>query len=86
MESVLADLQEYTRTLDSELLELINKDYADFVNLSSNLVGLDKVLNDLRKPLFSFKDEILVIMRNRVVTNRKFEEVWKKILHYLKLS
>ena len=33
------DLTLYMKSLQSAMIELINKDYADFVNLSSNLVG-----------------------------------------------
>lgn len=33
------------------MIELINRDYADFVNLSGNLVGLDKAIVDLKEQL-----------------------------------
>ena len=33
------------------MIELINEDYADFVNLSTNLVGLDKGIVRLTEPL-----------------------------------
>ena len=35
------ELDEYLRLLKNALIELINQDYADFVNLSTNLVGKD---------------------------------------------
>ena len=38
IECLRDDLEAYYRTLKSAMVELINKDYADFVNLSSNLV------------------------------------------------
>ena len=38
IECLRDDLDAYYRTLKSAMVELINKDYADFVNLSSNLV------------------------------------------------
>ena len=38
IECLREDLDSYFRTLKSAMVELINKDYADFVNLSSNLV------------------------------------------------
>jgi hypothetical protein len=60
LENVLIDLNEFATSLDNELLDLINKDYADFVNLSSNLVGIDKVLSDMKKPLASIKEEVNV--------------------------
>jgi len=59
LESLLNDLKLYSQALDNQLVELINKDYADFVNLSSNLVGVDKILLEIRKPLAQMKNEIL---------------------------
>ena len=38
IECLREDLEAYFRTLKSAMVELINKDYADFVSLSSNLV------------------------------------------------
>ncbi len=38
VECLRRDLDIYYRTLKSAMVELINKDYADFVNLSANLV------------------------------------------------
>jgi len=34
------DLEEYLKSLKHALIELINQDYADFVNLSTNLVSV----------------------------------------------
>jgi hypothetical protein len=38
--------------------DLINKDYPDFVNLSTNLVDLDKSINALKLPLEAIKNEV----------------------------
>ena len=35
-----ANLDDYLKSLKHALIELINEDYADFVNLSTNLVGM----------------------------------------------
>lgn len=48
------------------MIELINKDYADFVNLSSNLIGLDKAINGIQVPLGQLKEEVLVCWNLRV--------------------
>ena len=40
IECLRQDLDSYYRTLKGAMIELINKDYADFVNLSSKLVSL----------------------------------------------
>ena len=42
------------------MIELINRDYVDFVNLSGNLVGLDKAIANLQEPLVVIESEILV--------------------------
>eukprot|EP01091_Cochliopodium_minus_P003167 TRINITY_DN13002_c0_g1_i1.p1 TRINITY_DN13002_c0_g1~~TRINITY_DN13002_c0_g1_i1.p1 ORF type:complete len:284 (-),score=86.15 TRINITY_DN13002_c0_g1_i1:55-906(-) len=56
--SVLKDLENYGNHLNSQLIELINKDYADFVNLSGNLVGIDKVVRELIDPLSNIEKEV----------------------------
>jgi len=48
------------KELKTELVELINSDYADFINLSTNLNGVDRMMEDLRKPLDRMKDDAVV--------------------------
>eukprot|EP00052_Salpingoeca_macrocollata_P026051 m.240286 g.240286 ORF g.240286 m.240286 type:complete len:393 (+) comp22521_c0_seq6:181-1359(+) len=55
------DLSEYLTGLKGAVVELINKDYADFVSLSSNLVGLDRAIARLAQPLESLREEVLAI-------------------------
>ena len=54
------DLGVYLKILRSAMIELINKDYADFVNLSSNLIGLDKAINNLEIPVGQLREEVMV--------------------------
>lgn len=42
------------------MIELINRDYADFVNLSTNLTGLDRLIEALKTPLGQLREEVLV--------------------------
>nr|XP_060497084.1 conserved oligomeric Golgi complex subunit 2 [Panthera onca] len=60
LEELRGDLELYYRLLKTAMVELINKDYADFVNLSTNLVGMDKALNQLSVPLGQLREEVLV--------------------------
>ena len=60
LEILRDDLGSYLKVLRSAMIELINRDYADFVNLSSNLVGLDKAISNLQEPLSVIHSEILV--------------------------
>ncbi|GAB5578377.1 conserved oligomeric Golgi complex subunit 2 isoform X1 [Prionailurus iriomotensis] len=59
LEELRGDLELYYRLLKTAMVELINKDYADFVNLSTNLVGMDKALNQLSVPLGQLREEVL---------------------------
>ncbi|XP_043932010.1 conserved oligomeric Golgi complex subunit 2 [Protopterus annectens] len=59
LEELRDDLELYYKLLKTAMVELINKDYADFVNLSTNLVGMDKALNQLSVPLGQLKEEVL---------------------------
>lgn len=60
LETLRDDLGIYLKVLRSAMIELINKDYADFVNLSSNLNGLDKAITGIQVPLGQLKEEVLV--------------------------
>ncbi|KAM9316008.1 conserved oligomeric Golgi complex subunit 2 [Gastrophryne carolinensis] len=59
LEDLRDDLEVYYRLLKNAMVELINKDYADFVNLSTNLVGMDKALSQLSVPLGQLREEVL---------------------------
>ena len=48
------------KELKTELVELINSDYADFINLSTNLNGVDRMMEDLKKPLDRMKGDAIV--------------------------
>jgi len=43
LEELREDLELYYKLLKTAMVELINKDYADFVNLSTNLVSLTEL-------------------------------------------
>lgn len=64
LETLRDDLGVYLKVLRSAMIELINKDYADFVNLSSNLIGLDKAINGIQVPLGQLKEEVLQVKLN----------------------
>lgn len=51
MDELIYDLNGLTKVLQSELVTLINNDYAQFISLSWNLVGVDKMINDINTPL-----------------------------------
>ncbi|XP_067876296.1 conserved oligomeric Golgi complex subunit 2 [Heterodontus francisci] len=59
LETLRDDLELYYKLLKTAMVELINKDYADFVNLSTNLVGMDRALNQLTVPLGQLREEVM---------------------------
>ncbi|XP_014249061.1 conserved oligomeric Golgi complex subunit 2 [Cimex lectularius] len=61
LETMRDDLGVYLKVLRSALIDLINKDYADFVNLSSNLIGLDKAIKKIQTPLGQLREELLQV-------------------------
>lgn len=61
LEKMRDDLGIYLKILRSAMIELINKDYADFVNLSSNLIGLDKAIENLEGPLGQLREEVMQV-------------------------
>ncbi|KAL6266886.1 hypothetical protein P5V15_003714 [Pogonomyrmex californicus] len=61
LETMRDDLGMYLKLLRSAMIDLINRDYTDFVNLSSNLIGLDKAINDLQAPLGQLREEVMQV-------------------------
>ncbi|KAG3257879.1 conserved oligomeric Golgi complex subunit 2 isoform X4 [Ictidomys tridecemlineatus] len=92
LEELRDDLELYYRLLKTAMVELINKDYADFVNLSTNLVGMDKALNQLSVPLGQLREEVLSLRSSvsegiRAVDERmsKQEDIRNKKMCVLRL-
>lgn len=54
-------LFQYFRLLKTAMVDLINKDYAEFVNLSTNLADLDKAIEQLKPPLIRIKGDVELI-------------------------
>ena len=51
LEQLRTDLEKYFKRLKGAMIDLINKDYHEFVSLSAHLADLDKQLAALSKPL-----------------------------------
>lgn len=87
LEALRDDLGIYLKVLRSAMIELINEDYADFVNLSSNLVGLNQSIDGIQVPLGQLKEEIIVVKMTLADTMDELQKslMEKKLLRdYLK--
>jgi hypothetical protein len=60
LERMKIELNTHLKSLKTELVELINRDYQDFINLSTNLKGVDKDIEDLKTPLANMESEVKV--------------------------
>lgn len=58
LETFRDDLGLYLKILRSSMIELINEDYADFVNLSANFVNLESKISRIKDPLTELREEI----------------------------
>ena len=55
------EFQESYQRVKSDLVDLINYDYADFVSLSTKLVGLDDRLDSIQAPLDNLAQQLQVL-------------------------
>ncbi|KAK9995419.1 hypothetical protein SO802_020105 [Lithocarpus litseifolius] len=57
-DTLRSELQSHRAALNHELIDLINRDYADFVNLSTKLVDVDASVVRMRAPLLELREKI----------------------------
>ncbi|XP_013182999.2 conserved oligomeric Golgi complex subunit 2 [Amyelois transitella] len=61
LETMRDDLGMYLKVLRLAMIELINKDYANFVNLCATLIGFDKAIDKIQMPLEQLNEELLSV-------------------------
>lgn len=66
LERMKAELNTHLKQLKTELVELINRDYQDFINLSTNLKGVDKDIEELKTPLADMEIQVKVGKQSRI--------------------
>ncbi|CAF3472902.1 unnamed protein product [Rotaria sp. Silwood1] len=74
LEKLRDDLDLFLRVLKSSMVELINRDFADFLNLSTNLVGFDKSITTLKNPLTAMKTDLMKINETLSTQRQEIEE------------
>jgi hypothetical protein len=63
-ETLRAELRGHLGGLKNELVELINRDYTDFVNLSTKLVDVDGAVLRMRMPLNELRGKLVLVRDN----------------------
>ncbi|CAH8486430.1 unnamed protein product [Schistosoma turkestanicum] len=81
LEKLRDDLLQYSNILKSSLIELINQDYADFVSLSTNLVGLDKSIDTIVTPLKQLQSYISSVLAELESTDQELSAKLKSLQH-----
>ncbi|GBG89774.1 hypothetical protein CBR_g49627 [Chara braunii] len=61
LETLRAELGSHLSVLKNELVELINRDYTDFVNLSTKLVDVDGAVLRMRMPLTELRSKLVSV-------------------------
>jgi hypothetical protein len=60
LDELKKELIVHLKSLKSDLVEMINRDYSSFVDLSTNLKGVDKVIEEVARPLGKMREEVEV--------------------------
>jgi hypothetical protein len=53
METIHQDLKLFQTALENQLVAIINEDYAEFLQLSSKLKGVDEAVSSVRSPILA---------------------------------
>lgn len=64
LETMRDDLGMYLKVLRLAMIELINKDYANFVNLCATLIGFDKAIAKVHVPLEQLNKDVLNVKQS----------------------
>ncbi|KAG0568570.1 hypothetical protein KC19_6G029700 [Ceratodon purpureus] len=77
-ETLRAELRGHLGGLKNELVELINRDYTDFVNLSTKLVDVDGAVLRMRMPLNELRGRLVMVRDNVNATLLKLQDGLKR--------
>ncbi|KAK6523877.1 hypothetical protein TWF281_001843 [Arthrobotrys megalospora] len=74
LEDLRTELRTRSRDLERELVELVNRDYADFVGLGSSLRGGEGRVNDLKLGVMGFAREIEGVKEKVIKVSNEMEK------------
>lgn len=57
LEKLKEELTSYQKLLKHSMVELINEDYTEFINLSTNLISFDKSIANIKTPILKIQEE-----------------------------
>ncbi|ORX91112.1 COG complex component [Basidiobolus meristosporus CBS 931.73] len=74
LQQIKEELEFQLAIVKNHLVELINKDYTEFLDLVTNLVDVDKVVDLVREPLKNTESEVKMIRDNMISIEKALEE------------
>jgi hypothetical protein len=60
---ISADCQTFNKSLNQRLIDLLNRDYADFINLSLHLDGTPESISRVVEPVAAFRKQAVPVMQ-----------------------
>ena len=79
LEALKVDLERCHKKVEEDLLALINRDYTDFVEISTNLEGMDEKLKKVTIPLENVKTRGYHLLENTKNIFKKLNELINRI-------
>ncbi|KAG6967597.1 hypothetical protein JG687_00004190 [Phytophthora cactorum] len=92
METIHQDLKQFQTALENQLVAIINEDYAEFLQLSSKLKGVDEAVSSVRAPILAVLkrvDEVqsaMSALQNKIQTQLQTAEELQQQENDLQLS
>lgn len=78
LEDLRSELYDRSKDLERELIELVNRDYADFIGLGSSVKGGEQRVEDLKVGLLGFKREVEEVVGSLEKTRDEVEKELRK--------
>ena len=63
MGTIDEDLRQFQKALENQLVAIINEDYAEFLQLSSKLKGVDEAVSSVRAPIQAVLERVEEVQR-----------------------
>ncbi|RLN90522.1 hypothetical protein BBJ28_00000770, partial [Nothophytophthora sp. Chile5] len=87
METIHQDLKQFQTSLENQLVAIINEDYAEFLQLSSKLKGVDEAVSSVRAPILAILKRVDdVQLANKIQTQMQTAQDLRQSEEDLRLS
>ncbi|EEY69412.1 conserved oligomeric Golgi complex subunit, putative [Phytophthora infestans T30-4] len=74
METIHQDLKQFQTALENQLVAIINEDYAEFLQLSSKLKGVDEAVSSVRAPILAVLKRVDEVQSAMIALQNKMQK------------